>query len=144
MKIVEQKVNIKGPVGNLEAQIIKGNSNQNIDIGIYNFMTTGWGNFGEVNATGNVTLKGNYWFNGRYNWTSSDNWNIFTGSTLTFNTSNLATIYYNATQTSITTGTIDAGTLKDTQHQDGKYDGKTFNFSERVAAPALDLSLIHI
>ena len=34
MKIVEHKVNIKGPVGNIEAQLSKSNSNQNADIGI--------------------------------------------------------------------------------------------------------------
>ena len=31
MKIDEQKINIKGPVGNLEAQMIKGYPNRNND-----------------------------------------------------------------------------------------------------------------
>jgi hypothetical protein len=58
-----------------------------------------------------------------------------------FNDTKLATIYYNATQSLTVAGTIDGGTLVDTQHQDGKYDGNTFNFSEVSATPGLDLRI---
>lgn len=51
----------------------------------------------------------------------------------------LASTYYNATIGSVITGTIDGGTINDTRHPNAIYDGKTFNFSERVLAPALDL-----
>ena len=89
--------------------------------------------------TGNTTSS--QWFNGKFNWTSADDWNIFDGSTLDFNESKLSTIYYNATQSQIIAGTIDAGTLVDTQHQDGSYDGVTFNFSEAAGAPGLDVRI---
>jgi len=49
------------------------------------------------------------WFNGKFNWTSGDTWNQFDGSTLTFNESKLETIYYNATQSQLVSGTIDGG-----------------------------------
>lgn len=58
-----------------------------------------------------------------------------------FNESKLATIYYNATQSNNISGKIDGGTLSNTQHQDGLYDDKTFNFSEVASSPALDLRM---
>lgn len=51
----------------------------------------------------------------------------------------LATTFYNATQSEAVAGTIDGGTLVDTQHPDGDYDGITFNFSEQAGAIGLDL-----
>jgi len=53
----------------------------------------------------------------------------------------LTTIYYNASQSEIIVGTIDGGTLEDTQHSNGKYDGKTFNFTEVSTTPGLDLRI---
>ena len=64
-----------------------------------------------------------------------------TTNAFNFNESKLATIYYNATQSHIIAGTINAGTLVDTQHQDGKYDGRTFNFTEVAGSPGLDLRM---
>jgi len=92
-----------------------------VGIGIYNFTAS--------------------WFNGRFNWTSTDTWNIFDGYSLTFNESKLETIYYNATQSEAIVGTIDGGTLEDTKHSDGKYNGLTFNFSEEAGSPGLDLRI---
>ena len=40
MEINEQKINIKGPVGNLEAQLIKSNSNQSKKIAIIVYHTS--------------------------------------------------------------------------------------------------------
>jgi len=97
------------------------NANQNIDISPFNLTAS--------------------WFKGKFNWTSADDWNIFDGSTLDFNESKLSIIYYNATQANIISGTIDGGTLADTQHKDGNYDGVTFNFSEASGSPALDLRI---
>ena len=99
---------------------------------------------GTINGSGNIIVTENIsanLFKGEFNWTSADNWNIFNGSVLYFNESKLETIYYNATQSSLVTGIIDGGALTDTQHQDGRYDGKTFNFSEEVGSPALDLRI---
>jgi len=53
----------------------------------------------------------------------------------------IETKYYNATQSQIIAGNIDAGTLEDTKHSDGQYDGVTFNFSEVSSTPGLDLRI---
>ena len=98
----------------------------------------GEGYFNNINLIENITAN---WFKGKFNWTSIDNWTTFDGSILTFNSSKLATIYYNATQSQVIAGTIDAGTLVNTQHQDGKYDGITFDFSEVSGSPGLDLRI---
>ena len=74
------------------------------------------------------------------NW-FGDSWITYTNPNFIFNESKLSTIYYNATQSNIVKGTIDGGTLANTQHQDGKYDGVTFNFSEASGSPALDLRM---
>jgi len=74
------------------------------------------------------------------NW-FGDSWITYTNPNFIFNESKLATIYYNVTQSNIVKGTIDGGTLANTQHQDGKYDGVTFNFSEASGSPALDLRI---
>jgi hypothetical protein len=87
-----------------------------------------------LNVVGNITAA---W----YNWISGDTWNSFNGSTLLFNESKLVTIYYNATQSQNVTGKIDGGTLADTQHPDGKYDGVTFNFSEVAGSPGVDMRI---
>jgi len=75
------------------------------------------------------------------NWNLGSNWLTYSNPTLDFNSSKLTTIYYNATQSLAVAGTIDGGTLADTNHQDGKYDGNTFNFSEVSATPGLDLRI---
>ena len=93
---------------------------------------------GDGNFTGNLTAN---WFKGLFNWITGDTWNIFNGSTLTFNASKLSTIYYNATQSAFVTGTLNAGTLANTQHSDGIYDGVTMNFSEEAGSPALDVRI---
>ncbi len=58
-----------------------------------------------------------------------------------FNDSKLATQYFNATQSSAIAGTVDGGTLTDTQHKDGHYDGNTFNFTEASGSPGLDMRM---
>ena len=58
-----------------------------------------------------------------------------------FNDTKLSTTYYNATQVAGVVGTIDAGTLADTQHQDGNYGGKTLNFTEEAGSPGLDFRM---
>jgi len=93
----------------------------------------------KLEEDGNLTI--NNWFKGKYNWTVGDDWAGFDGSEWLFNESKLSTIYYNATQSSAEIGTIDGGSLIDTQHQDGSYDGNTFNFSEEAGAPGLDLRI---
>ena len=55
--------------------------------------------------------------------------------------SELVTIYHNATEGATISGTVISGTLIDTQHPTGNYDDTTFNFSEQVAAPALDMRM---
>jgi len=56
------------------------------------------------------------------------------------NQSKFDTIYYNATTSIAIAGTIDGGTIEDTQHdEDNSYDGVTFNFSEEAGSPGLDL-----
>jgi len=68
-------------------------------------------------------------------------WLIKDGNNLAFNSSHLSTTYYNATQSQAIAGTVDGGTLADTQHPDGKYDGRTFNFSEASGSPGLDMRI---
>ena len=74
------------------------------------------------------------------NW-NGDEWITYTEPNFIFNESKLSTTYYNATQSESIVGTIDGGSLEDTQHQDGKYDGNTFNFSEKAGSPGLDLRI---
>jgi len=50
-------------------------------------------------------------------------------------------IYYNATQSQTVSGTINGGTLNQTQHNDGLYDSITFNFTEVAGSPGLDLRM---
>lgn len=52
----------------------------------------------------------------------------------------IASTYYNATNASVEAGTV-AGTVKDTQHPDTKYDDVTFNFTEAAGSPGLDLRI---
>jgi len=79
------------------------------------------------------------WWSNVSSWVQG--WFKQSGNSLDFNTSQLSTTYYNASQSSVTAGTIDTGALADTEHSDGKYDGKTFNFSEVSATPGLDLRI---
>lgn len=74
------------------------------------------------------------------NW-NGDSWITWADPNFVFNESKLATTYYNATESDAITGTVDAGTLADTQHDNGIYDGITFNFSEASGSPALDLRI---
>ena len=98
---------------------------------------------GDLNASRmNVNIFNSNIINSSFfNWTSGDDWNLFDGATLEFNISKLSTIYYNATQATAVEGTVDGGTLADTQHKDGNYDGKTFNFSETAGSPGLDMRI---
>ncbi|MHA1302299.1 MAG: hypothetical protein ACTSPI_01170 [Candidatus Heimdallarchaeaceae archaeon] len=89
--------------------------------------------------TGNLTNT--KWFKGKFNWTTADDWNFFNGSSLDFNESKLAAKYYNASQADVIAGTIDGGSIEDTQHDDGGYDDVTLNFSEASGAPGLDLRI---
>ena len=103
------------------------------------------------NLVNNSINSSNYWDD--YNvasdinfdnltWTFGDNWNYISDiNQWEFNETNLATTYYNASQSSTTAGTIDGGTLANTEHSDGIYDGKTFNFSEESGSPGLDLRI---
>jgi len=64
------------------------------------------------------------------------------GTCLDFNTSVgnlLTTTYHNATTSQLIAGSVDGGSLTDTQHPDAKYDGKTLNFSEASGSPGLEL-----
>lgn len=72
---------------------------------------------------------------------ADNDWLYNDSTTMYFNESKLATIYYNATEASAEAGTIDGGYLNDTVHNDGSYDEVTFNFSETAGAPALDLRM---
>lgn len=89
---------------------------------------------GSKNITSNL-------FKGKFNFTSLNNWISFDSSTLTFNESKLSLKYYNATQPSFVAGSVDGGSIADTQHKDGLYDGNTFNFSETSSSPGLDLRI---
>jgi len=74
-------------------------------------------------------------------WIMNNPW-LYNDSTIAyFNETKLATVYYNASQPNMVAGTIDSGTISDTQHEDGKYDGKSFNFSEQAGSPGLDLRI---
>lgn len=76
------------------------------------------------------------------NWNNDSNgWIYWNNPMIVFNESKLSTIYYNATQSEIIAGTIDGGSLSDTQHPNGDYDGITFNFTEVSSSPALDLRI---
>lgn len=77
-----------------------------------------------------------------YTYYSDENYiNKNTSNSFNFNDSKLSTIYYNATQSGAVAGTINRGSLGDTQHPDGKYDGRTFNFTEVSGSPGLDLRI---
>ena len=110
----------------------------NVDLGNWNITTTGTVTTTNLNVEENVTAD---WFKGKWNGTSLDDWIIMDGASVDFNESNLDSIYHNATEGSAIVGTIDGGTLADTQHQDALYDGITFNFSEEVGTPGLDMRM---
>jgi len=101
-----------------------------------------------INTEGNVTAD--YFFGNGSQLTdvpgtlyySDEVWiNKNSSNAFNFNESKLATTYYNATQSLAVVGTIDGGTIVDTQHPDGDYDGITFNFSEASGGPGLDLRI---
>ena len=91
------------------------------------------------NGTGNFTTTN--WFNGKFNFSTADDWNSFDGSLIDFNESKLEIVYYNLNQSNIIAGTLNGGTILDTQHPDGIYDGITVNFTEVSGSPALDIRL---
>ena len=82
----------------------------------------------------NVTAD---WFKGKFNWLSGDDYNIFNGSVLTFNQTKLAITYYNATSIDIIKGTDNTNDLTALQ----TYDGITYNISEAVGAPGMDVRI---
>jgi len=88
---------------------------------------------------GDLNVNSTTWWAEVSGWV--DDWLIQTGNDLDFNDSKLSTIYYNATQSVAVVGTIDGGTLADTQHSDGIYDGNTFNISEESGTPGLDIRI---
>ena len=90
----------------------------------------------ETNST-YLKLDQTNWYNDPNGWLNWNNAEV----RLEFNESKLSSIYYNATQSNTVTGTIDAGTLANTQHPDGAYDGVTLNFSEASGSPGLDLRI---
>ena len=87
-------------------------------------------------SEGNHTVDTNITYYSDEDWILKNTTNGFN-----FNDSKLSTTYYNVTQVSAVSGTIDAGTLADTQHQDGSYDGKTLNFTEVSGSPGLDFRM---
>jgi len=97
----------------------------------------------DLNTTDSPTFENitGEWFKGKFNWTVTDDWNTFDGSVLNFNESKLSSVYFNATQSEIITGTVDGGSLDDVGHSDGNYDEITFNFSESSGSPGLDLRI---
>jgi len=64
-------------------------------------------------------------FLGEYNWTTTDDWSSFTGSVFDFNESMLSTIFYNASEVWVNTGTPQ-GSLGQIQ----AYDESPYNVSE--------------
>ena len=102
------------------------NANQNIDIGSYDFLTSG-----DISAN---------WFKGKFNWTTDD-WHSFNGYNLTFNESKLSSIYYSPTQSEIIRGTLDGGNITLIQHPDRHYDDITLNISEVSGSPGLDVRI---
>ena len=91
---------------------------------------------GFINGVNISNLSNQFTYYSDEIWINKNSTNAFN-----FNETKLSTIYYNATQSQAIAGTIDGGTLVDTNHQDGKYDGNTFNFSEVSATPGLDLRI---
>lgn len=53
----------------------------------------------------------------------------------------IETTYYNATTSDLVAGALDGGSLNDTKHSDGNYDGVTMNISEDNTAPGLDIRI---
>jgi len=74
------------------------------------------------------------------NW-NGDDWITYSNPNFIFNESMLEVKYYNVDTASFITGTLDAGLLNSTYHNDGKYDEITINFSESSGSPALDLRI---
>ena len=118
------------------------------------FSGADWEFESNVTINGNLTVVGNittsyFLGNGSFLtdvegtlYYSDEEWIIKnTSNGFNFNESKLSTIYYNATQSEVVTGIIDGGTLVDTQHPDGNYDGTTFNFTEASGSPGLDLRI---
>ena len=95
------------------------------------------GRFKNLYLGWNVTSD---WIKGNHFSFTTDTWFDFVNNyNLTFNDSKLTTTYYNATQSEAIAGTIDGGTIEQTKHSDGNYDGVTFNFSEDAGSPGIDL-----
>ena len=120
------------------------------DIGI-NLVTTTPINYSTYNVTSALWWGSYLWTNYNmpviksfgYNQTTigQPTWLYNIGTQVYFNESKLATIYYDATVYQAVAGTGFQGTLVDTQHPNGIYDGKTFNFTEVAGSPGLDLRI---
>ena len=95
---------------------------------------------GSGSGDGSYNITYDLWAYNQTNVAQAD-WLYNDGLDIYFNESKLSTIYYNATQVADVVGTIDAGSLADTQHQDGNYDGVTLNFTEDSGSPGLDLRM---
>ena len=93
-----------------------------------------------ANWDANYTANNALWLNNTgILWSEAINGTLADNSTMSdYVDSKLTTFYYNATQSQMIEGTIDAGDLNDTMHTDGKYDGVTLNISEGVGSPGLD------
>jgi len=102
-------------------------------------VTDNWVNESGDTMTGNLTTS--EWFNGRFNWTTTDEWSSFDGSVFDFNESMLSTAYYDAVSMNIVAGTLDGGSLSNTTHSEGSYDGVTMNISEASGSPGLDVRI---
>jgi len=124
--------------------------NYNQTTATYNLYGSNWYNhtssvYDLWNSVWSSTFNSTYaqWaYNQTVTYYSDEEWiNKNSSNSFNFNESKLSTIYYNATQSQAIAGTVDGGTLEDTQHPDGKYDGKTFNFSEASGSPGLDMRI---
>jgi len=94
--------------------------------------------------SGDIDMGGNNIITNQINATyfnfTTDEWFDFENhNNLVFNESKLSSTYYNATQSVLIRGTLDDGTIVNTQHPDAIFDGVCINFSEESGSPALDL-----
>ncbi|MFO7883107.1 MAG: hypothetical protein R6U52_11305 [Kosmotogaceae bacterium] len=77
--------------------------------------------------------------NGKFNWTTTDDWNNFDGYTLDFNETKMSATYHGGNSLNIVAGNLEGGTLNDTIHPDGKFDGVSLHISEVNSDPGLDV-----
>jgi len=91
----------------------------------------------------NTTIKDSYInsLDDDTTYTANNPFLYLAGTTFHFNESQLTTTYHNANSSVVMTGIINGGTISDTQHPDGSYDGVTLNFTEASGSPGLDLRI---